>query len=286
MDEFPVLSSFAVFFLGLIIGSFLNVVICRLPDGGSILKPASRCPSCLVPIRWYDNIPLLSWCALRGKCRSCRAPISVRYPLIELMTALLFLAAKLKFGLTPVLMIRELPFLAILIAVTFIDLEHRIIPDELSLGGLVLGLVSTFFLHASLAWPMSVLGALLGFGIFFGLSWAYLRLAGRAGLGGGDVKLLAMIGAFLGPAGVFATVLISSVSGSLVGLGWAWWARRHGISLEGPSDQPSELEDQAAAAADTNLLAAAIPYGPFLVIGAIYYHLLGDFLWFQFTIPT
>jgi leader peptidase (prepilin peptidase)/N-methyltransferase len=271
---------FYVALLGLLIGSFLNVVVCRLPHGQSLIRPRSRCPSCDTMIAGYDNIPLVSWLVLRGKCRQCRASISVRYPVIELMTALLFWAAALKFGVTADLFFRELPFFSILVAVTFIDLEHRIIPDELSLGGLVLGLVSTFIFHANISGLMSIAGAALGFSLFFSLSWIYLRVSGRTGLGGGDVKLLAMIGAFLGPAGVFATILISSVSGSVVGVTWALLARRKGIHLTNGSeggDNGNEPPD---------LLSAAIPYGPFLVIGAIYYHLLGDILWFQFTIPT
>jgi leader peptidase (prepilin peptidase)/N-methyltransferase len=270
--------------LGLAIGSFLNVVIARLPHGRSLLRPPSHCPSCSTPIVWRDNIPLLSWLWLKGRCRHCRGPISVRYPVIELMTALLFLAAELRFGLTPVLFVRDFPFLSILVAVTFIDLEHRIIPDELSLGGLALGLLSSVLLwvfapqlaagSGMVGWLSSLEGAALGFSLFFGLSWLYLRFTGRAGLGGGDVKLLAMIGAFLGPGGIFATILISSISGSVIGLAWAWWSRKRDIS--------STADDGLS----EGLMTTAIPYGPFLVIGALYYYLLGDILWFQFTIPT
>jgi leader peptidase (prepilin peptidase) / N-methyltransferase len=274
--------------LGLLIGSFLNVVIARLPLDQSIMRPRSRCPSCLKPIAWHDNIPVFSWLWLRGRCRHCQTSISVRYPVIELMTALLFLAAELRFGMSPVLFFRDLPFLSILVAVTFIDLEHRIIPDELSLGGLVLGLVSTilpwvFAPEAAVSsrmigWLPSVEGAVLGFSLFFGLSWLYLHFTGRSGLGGGDVKLLAMIGAFLGPGGIFATILISSISGSVIGIGWAWWVRKHGISTTPPPAEEGESPE--------SLMTTAIPYGPFLVIGALYYYLLGDILWFQFTIPT
>jgi leader peptidase (prepilin peptidase)/N-methyltransferase len=259
--------------LGLVIGSFLNVVVCRLPVGISVWRPASRCPSCLKGVHWFDNLPVLSWLLLRGRCRHCRAPISIRYPLIEFMTAVLFLAAWLKFGTSIALFARDLPFLAILVAVTFIDLEHRIIPDELSLGGLVWGLLLAVALRGGYGSHIGVMtsfgGAFLGFFLFFALSWCYLRISGRVGLGGGDVKLLAMLGAFLGPAGVFATILISSVSGSVVGIAWALWCRRRGIE-----------------AASSNIMSASIPYGPFLVIGALYYYLLGDVLWFQFTIPT
>src|SRR5947209_4531354 len=128
--------------LGLIIGSFLNVVIARVPLKLSIVKPGSRCPGCRKPIAWHDNIPVLSWLLLRGKCRNCGAGISVRYPVIELMTALLFLATKAKFGFSYLLFIHDWPFICLLISITFIDLEHRIIPDPLSLGGLGLGLLT------------------------------------------------------------------------------------------------------------------------------------------------
>jgi leader peptidase (prepilin peptidase)/N-methyltransferase len=246
--------------LGLTIGSFLNVVIVRLPLEKSIAFPGSHCPSCQAKLKWYENLPVLSYLALRGKCRSCKSEISIRYPIVELITALLFLAAKLKFGFTPLLFIRDFPFLAILTAVTFIDLEHRLIPDPLSLGGLIVGLATSFWVPG-LGLLNSVIGASVGFGVFYALAWLYLRYSGRSGLGGGDIKLLAMIGAFLGLGGVFAAILISSIFGSLVGIGWAVVSKKEKV------------------------MSVAIPYGPFLVVGALYYYLLGDILWFQFTTP-
>jgi leader peptidase (prepilin peptidase)/N-methyltransferase len=255
--------------LGLIVGSFLNVVIHRVPRKLSIVSPGSRCPSCSTPIRWYDNLPVLSYLLLAGKCRKCKTRISPRYPLIELMTGLLFVAARARHGADWLLLVRDFPFLSILVAVTFIDLDHRIIPNVLSYPGTVLGLATafldprlgtasliTFGLWDTQSLPMiaavrSLEGAGLGFALFYGLARGYQAATGRAGMGGGDVKLLTLIGAFLGPMGVIITILISSVMGSVVGLAWALITRRR------------------------NLMTTAIPYGPFLVVGALYYYLFG-----------
>ncbi len=246
---------------GLVVGSFVNVLVYRLPLGKSIIKPGSHCPHCNHAVSWWDNIPVVSYLFLLGKCRFCKQAISIRYPVIELLTGLLFFAVRLRFGWTPTLIIRDWPFVALLIAITFIDLEHRIIPDVLSLGGLVLGLITCFLLDDA-GWKRCFLGAIIGFSSFYALAWIYQKMSGRSGLGGGDIKLLAMIGAFLGPAGIFATVFISSVFGSSIGIGWAL--------LRGKK----------------NIMKLSLPYGPFLVIGALYYYLLGDILWFQFMIPT
>ncbi len=248
-----ILENLLVIVLGLIIGSFLNVVIHRLPRDESIIRPGSRCPSCEAPIRWWGNIPVFSYLFLRGRCSACKAPISVRYPVVELLTAMLFLAVKMKFGFSWVLFVRDFPFVAALVAVTFIDIDHRIIPDELSLGGLVLGLL-TAGLEPTLGWTGGFLGALLGFASFYGLAVLYEKVSGKSGLGGGDIKLLAMLGAFVGPTGVLTTVLVSSVTGSLVGIGWALATRQRQV------------------------LGAAIPYGPFLVLGGLVAYLFGEIL--------
>lgn len=245
---------------GLVVGSFLNVVIARLPRKVSVVTPASHCPACKAKIAWYDNIPVLSYLSLLGKCRHCSARISARYPIIELLTAFLFVAARVKFGFSPLLFIRDWPFLAILVAVTFIDLEHRIIPDPLSLGGLGLGLATCWF-DPRIGALQAVLGAAVGFGLFYGLAWAYLKRSGRSGLGGGDIKLLAMLGAWLGLEGVFTVILISSVLGSVIGLALGLASRRRA------------------------LMTFSIPYGPFLVLGGLYFYLLGDVLWSPFTNP-
>lgn len=255
--------------LGLIFGSFLNVVIARLPEGRSVVSPGSSCPKCEAMIRWYDNVPIVSYLALRGHCRACRVPISLRYPLVEFLTALLLCAATYRHGWSLVLLVRDFPLLLALVAVVFIDLDHRIIPDRLSLGGLVLAL-GTSWLDPQLGVVQSLIGAAIGFGFFYSLAWTYQKLTGRSGLGGGDIKLLAMLGAFLGPSGVFCVILVSSVFGSLVGIGWALISKRTNRGSDG----------------DEAVMQMAIPYGPFLVVGALYYYLLGDLLWLQFTIPT
>src|SRR5438270_232155 len=160
--------------MGLVVGSFLNVVIARVPLKRSIVRPGSRCPGCQKAIRWYDNFPVLSWLVLRGKCRNCGMAISVRYPVIELMTALLFVATKAKFGFSYLLLAHDWPFVSLLVAITFIDLEHRIIPDVLSLGGLALGLL-TSWLVPEVGLVSSITGAALGFSIFFVLAVAYQK---------------------------------------------------------------------------------------------------------------
>ncbi len=247
---------------GLIAGSFANVLIARLPRDESVVKPRSRCPACRAPIRWYDNIPVLSYLVLRGRCRACRASIPLRYPVVELVTAGLFLASSMRFGFDWILVARDWPLLTMLVAIAFIDAAHRIVPDELSLGGLALGLITSWAVPG-LGLVGSTVGAALGFGFFYGLAWVYEKRTGRMGLGGGDIKLMAMLGSFLGPVGVFSVILVSSITGSLAGLGIALIKGR---GKEG-------------------VLGTAIPYGPFLVLGALYYYFLGDTTWLPFTIP-
>lgn len=243
--------------LGLLIGSFMNVVVARLPSDQSVVRPRSRCPGCGSAIAWYDNIPVLSYLWLRGRCRECSKPISIRYPVIELLTAMLFMAVFSRFGTTLLLPLRDWPFVAMLVAITFIDLEHRIIPDELSLGGLVLGLLTAYWVPG-LGLLSSLLGAVVGYGFFWLLSWGYFKAKGKMGLGGGDVKLLAMLGAFLGPSAVFHIILISSLLGSVIGISYAGILKSRGQS--------------------DSLMGVAIPFGPFLVLAALYVYLLGDVL--------
>jgi leader peptidase (prepilin peptidase)/N-methyltransferase len=246
--------------LGLVMGSFLNVVIARLPAGRSVVWPGSACPECGQAIRWFDNVPLVSWLLLlRGRCRACRKPISVRYPVVEFLTALLFYAMFRKIGWESRLFFRDLPFVSLAVAITFIDLDLRIIPDRLSLPGIVLGLGSSFFVGAL---GDSLAGAALGFLGFYGLSWGFYQLTGRVGLGGGDIKLLAMIGAFIGVQGVLTTILVSSILGTVIGLIWGL-ATRQG-----------------------QLMRVSIPYGPFLLLGALADYFLRDLLWLPFMIPT
>lgn len=240
--------SIAGFVLGAVVGSFLNVVILRLPaEGESIVFPASRCPFCKTAIRWYDNIPILSFLLLRGKCRACGKPISIQYPLVELCMALLSLALYTKFALSFEFFFYFL-FLAALLAVIFIDLRHQIIPDVISLPGIAAGFAGSFF-TSLLTWQQSGIGILVGGGILYGVAMAYLLFTGREGMGGGDVKLLAMIGAFLGWQSLLFVVFASSLSGSVVGI--------VAMLKQGKGGK------------------TRIPYGPFLALAAIV------FLFFQ-----
>lgn len=203
------------FVTGLVLGSFLNVCIRRIPAGESIVRPGSHCPGCKAAIRPYDNIPLISYALLRGRCRGCGEPISLRYPFVELLTGIAMVALVLHFGLTPVLPVYA-AFLAALIVITFIDLDHQIIPDVISLPGIVIGLVcAAAGLGPSLA--ASIGGLLLGGGFLYAIAASYDLLTGREGMGGGDIKLLAMIGTFVGWNGVLTTLLIASLSGALAG---------------------------------------------------------------------
>jgi leader peptidase (prepilin peptidase)/N-methyltransferase len=200
---------------GLLVGSFLNVCIHRLPRQESMLCPASHCPECSRPLAWFENIPVVSWFVLRGRCRVCRASISMMYPATELATALLFVSMYAIHGVQMLLVARVL-FGCALIVLFVIDLRHRILPDLVTLPGIAAGFGASFLLPPG---PVaSLLGIALGGGILFGLSEAYYRLRGHEGLGMGDVKMLAMIGAFLGWRLVLATLFLASLSGSLVGL--------------------------------------------------------------------
>jgi leader peptidase (prepilin peptidase)/N-methyltransferase len=250
-----------VFVVGAVIGSFLNVCIHRLPAGESVVYPPSYCPGCGARIRSRDNIPLLSYVLLRGRCRSCGVPISLRYPVVEAISGALAVLLLYRFGLSPALGVYG-AFVAALIVVTFIDLDHQIIPDVISLPGIVVGLVASALGQGP---PLlhSVLGALVGGGILYAVAAGYHALTGREGMGGGDIKLLAMIGAFLGWRGVLVSLIIGSFTGAVVG-----------ISLILVRRQDSRVP---------------IPFGPFLALGAVCALTFGDRLiaWYlQMAFPT
>jgi leader peptidase (prepilin peptidase) / N-methyltransferase len=209
------LNLFALVF-GAIVGSFLNVCIFRLPAEASIVKPRSQCPYCHHPIRNRDNIPLISFIILRGKCRDCGGKISWHYPLVELITALLALLLFLKFGLTLNFLIFFI-FTAVLIVITFIDLAHQIIPDILTLPGIPIFCLAAIFL-LKIPWLEALLGLLIGGGILFMIAFVYELISRREGMGGGDIKLLAMIGGFLGWKSLIFILLFSSFSGAMVGI--------------------------------------------------------------------
>ena len=200
---------------GLAIGSFLNVVIYRLPRKESVVSPGSRCPGCGAVLHWYDNIPVASYITLGARCRSCRTRISVRYPLVEIATGAVFAGHYLVFGWTPLLAVR-LIFAAAMIALFVIDLEHHLLPDAITLPGIVAGLVASLFLPPGLA--AALIGVVAGGGFLWIVGEAYYRYAGQEGMGGGDVKMLAMIGAFLGWKLTLLTLIVSSFLGSVVGL--------------------------------------------------------------------
>ncbi len=235
------------FILGAVIGSFLNVVIYRIPAGESIVSPGSRCPQCGTAIRWYQNIPVLSWAVLRGRCASCGISISVRYPFVEALTGALFVLVFLAFGLQGATVVYWV-FVAALVAITFIDLDHQIIPDVISLPGIPAGFAASFFVPW-LSWSDSLIGIVLGGGSLYLVAAGYEILTKKEGMGGGDIKLLAMIGAFLGWQAVLPVIFLSSLIGSLIGV-------------------PLMLIKKA----DGRL---AIPFGPFLALGAVIYLLWG-----------
>ncbi len=232
------------FVLGSVVGSFLNVVIVRLPaEHESIVFPASRCPKCLQPIKWYDNIPIVSFILLWRKCRSCGTQISWQYPLVELAMALLSLALFFKFGLTYGLPIYFV-FTAALLVVIVIDYHHKIIPDSISLPGIVIGFACSF-INPVITWQQSGIGLLIGGGVLYAVAAGYYLFTRREGMGGGDIKLLAMIGAFLGWQSLPFVVFGSSVLGAVVGIGAMLKQKKGGKTM--------------------------IPYGPFLSIAALLY---------------
>ncbi len=202
--------------VGLIVGSYLNVVVHRLPHQQSTVLPRSRCPKCGAAIRALDNLPVVSWLLLGGRCRDCRAPISIRYPLIELLTGVLFAAAVARFGVTASAAGAAL-FCAALVALAAIDIEHFLLPDRITLPGLAVALA----LQPLLAWGSisgALQGALLGAGLLLVMAGFWELLRGVEGMGLGDVKMLAMIGAFLGVRGVVVTLIFASLAGSVVGI--------------------------------------------------------------------
>lgn len=247
LNQTPIGPVFSLLF-GLIWGSFFNVCICRIPAEESVVKHRSRCPKCAAPIFWYHNIPVLSWVALRGKCRSCREPISIQYPLVELATALLYLFLFLRFGLG-IQWIAYALFLSYLLVISVIDLYHRIIPDELSLSGIVVGFLAALA-TGDITWLESLLGILVGGGVFLAIAWSYEKLSGREGLGGGDIKLLAMLGAWLGVKSILLIIVISSALGSVVGI----------LFMLGKKKD----------------MKTAIPFGPFLAFAAAVYLFWGS----------
>jgi len=243
----PLLAPLALGLLGLAVGSFLNVCIYRLPRGESIVWPGSRCPGCGAAIRWYDNVPVLGYLLLAGRCRSCRRPIGVVYPIVELATMAVFLAHYWALGLTPLLAVR-IAFGCAMVVLFAIDLEHQILPNAITLPGIVVGLTASLWLPPGMT--SAVIGVLVGGGSLWLLFEIWKWLRGVEALGMGDVKMLAMVGAFLGWEQVIATLVLSSMAGSLVGLGLI--------------------------ASGRGSLGSKLPYGTFIALGALASSLVGD----------
>jgi leader peptidase (prepilin peptidase)/N-methyltransferase len=242
----------AVFYtvFGLCVGSFLNVVIARLPAGRSIAYPGSACPHCGQAIHWYDNVPVLSYAMLGGRCRACQATISWRYPFVELMCGMLFAAAYLRFG-PGTQLLAALVLLSTLVAITGIDVDHQIIPDVLSIPGIALGLLVSLA-PGGIGWKDSGLGTLLGGGVFIVIIVASGIVLGQPGMGIGDVKLGAMLGAFLGWKLVLLSILLSVLIGGPLA------ATLLATGRKGRKDP--------------------LPFGPFLAVGAVISLFCGDAL--------
>ena len=232
--------------MGTAVGSFLNVCIHRLPLGLSLVWPASHCPSCGAGVKPYDNVPIASYIWLRGRCRSCRAPISIKYPLVELTTGLLFLGAFLLFD-SPVLF-QRLVFACAMVVLFVVDLEHRILPDVITLPGIVVGFAFSLFMPPG--WMDSLIGIVVGGGSLWLLGEIYFRVRHEEGMGFGDVKMLAMIGAFLGWKLMLLTLVLSSFVGSIVGV--------------------------AMIVLNRGDMKYALPFGTFLAIGAMVASTVGE----------
>jgi leader peptidase (prepilin peptidase)/N-methyltransferase len=280
------------FVMGLCLGSFLNVVISRLPERLSIVLPPSRCPKCEKPIAWYDNIPLVSWLVLLGRCRSCRAPISARYPTVELLVGLLALAVARQFGLTP-LAVCFLIFVVLLVAITYVDLDTWHIPDVLVFPGIAIGLIGSIAFNPGMRWWEPVLGAAGGFAIFAAIAylgtWAFKKEA----MGQGDWSLMAMIGAFLGWKAWLPVIFLSSLQGAAVGLLLMALGRGETGTASTPAPAgdppaPTVAHGEATSASesaegredDDDWVPPrhAVPFGPFLAMAAMEQLFFGDWI--------
>ena len=277
--------------LGLIVGSFLNVVIARLPEGQNIAYPGSRCPKCEASIRAVDNIPVLSWILLRGRCRNCEASISVKYPIVEAVTGLAFLMVYLQVrpavhddGLVFLgLFLHGSIFLALLIAISVIDLELMIIPDELSLGGTLVGLAFAVWVGQELGvpWQHAALGAFVSAFVLWFVAFTYRLVRNREGMGMGDVKLMAFLGAFLGYKSLPFIIFASALQGSLLAIVWLIFAgNEQSEDIDEGSLEPVDHEAQGAEMdhEEDGVGAMAIPFGPFLALAGAEWYFLSDVL--------
>jgi leader peptidase (prepilin peptidase) / N-methyltransferase len=232
--------------LGLALGSFLNVCSLRWPQDLSVVRPPSSCPGCGEGIRWYDNVPVLSWLLIRGKCRRCSEPVSVQYPLVELATGMIWASMVLVHGVE-LEALRGALLLTILLGIAVSDARFYIIPDQFTLGGAAIGLLLAFFVP-TMEWTASLAGAATGFLLLWAVAWAGEKAFGKEAMGGGDIKMMALIGAFLGVSGVFLTVFLAAFLGAIIFGPISWKTGR------------------------------LVPFGIFLALGAAVTYLWGDFL--------
>jgi len=295
----------AIFALGLAFGSFLNVCIYRLPRGLSVIRPGSACPKCEKPISFYDNVPVLSWLILRGRCRDCKASISPRYLAVELLNAFLLLACYAYFGLTPALL-KYCVFGFLLLGLIFTDAETQLLPDKLTIPGLLLGLLfsqivpvddllsrmlfglfyqpATHSVGPLLSLLHALMGAAVGASFIYGAGAIYLRARGVEGMGFGDVKLMAMVGAFLGVRLTIFTIFTASVVGSLAGLATVLvvWMKRTRRRMIRHHESASIARRRGWESASIALRRFPMPFGVFLGSMAIVASFFGDqfFNWY------
>ncbi len=238
-----------VFIFGLITGSFLNVCIYRIPRNISIIWPASRCPSCNVPIKFYDNIPIISYVFLGGKCRYCKNSISFRYPMIEFLNGLFYVITINRFGIEWH-SIFYFVLCSSLIVITFIDFDFQIIPDRITLPGIIIGLIAgslflpdPFSRFSNLGWKSSIIGSFTGFALYSLIAFTGSKIFKKEAMGGGDIKMMAMVGAVIGWKGIILTTFLGSLSGSIAGI--------FSMIIRGREK------------------GSIIPFGPFLAFGSI-----------------
>lgn len=255
MMDGPIFYAYA-FVLGTVIGSFLNVCIYRWPAEQSVLRPRSRCSRCERQIAWYDNIPIVSWLLLRGRCRHCGERISVQYPLIELVTGVLWLAAAIRFGWSLDTLHSGI-FLTILLGIAMTDAREMVIPDQFTLVGTVIGLIFAAF-PGGLPFLTSLIGAVIAYVFFWAIKLGAEKVLKKPALGIGDIHMMAMVGAFLGPLGALLTMLLGSIAGLVIGVPLTYFRGR------------------------LALMATYLPLGTFLSIGAAVAHAWGDplFAWY------
>lgn len=287
IQQINLLATVWLFLFGLVIGSFLNVVIARVPLGESIVRPRSRCPHCGHEIPWYENIPVASWLALRGKCSGCHNPIAIRYPLIELLTGILFVGCLARFDWGYPLA-RALTLVALVIPLIFIDLDHWILPLEISRGGIVVGVLMAIPLGRGVFLD-SLGGALLGLFLFWGLEYLGAWIMKQEALGAGDKWLLAMLGAFLGWRGLLGIIFFASLQGSIVGITLRILTGRAGPEVkvvEPPVARlPGSVEDDGEED-DWVPGKSSIPFGPWLGLGGLEVMMLGPWLVQHLPYPT